>query len=92
MVLLRTGRLQEIPTPEQAAAYPYTGPELELIRAMGTTEVVGDAEQVADGLDQLVDRFGVKEMLISTRAHGLAANVRSMELIAGAYALQGAQV
>jgi luciferase family oxidoreductase group 1 len=92
MVLLRTGRLQEIPTPEQAAVYPYSGSELDLIRAMGATEVVGDAEQVADGLDELVDRFGVKEMLISTRAHGLDAKLKSMELIAGAFALQGARV
>lgn len=88
MVLLRSGRLQEIPTPEQAAAYPYSPAELELIRGMGTTEVVGTVDQVADGLDDLVDRFGVKEMLISTRAHGLDAKLRSMELIAGAYALQ----
>ena len=49
MVLLRSGRLQEIPTPEQAAAYPYSPAELDLIRAMGTTEVVGTADQVADG-------------------------------------------
>ena len=89
MVLLRSGRLQEIPTPEQAAAYPYSPAELELIRGMGTTEVVGTADQVAEGLDELVDRFGVKEMLISTRAHGLDAKLRSMELIADAYALQG---
>ncbi len=89
MVLLRSGRLQEIPTPEQAASYPYSPAELELIRAMGTTEVVGTADQVAEGLDELVDRFGVKEMLISTRAHGLGAKLRSMELIADAYALQG---
>jgi luciferase family oxidoreductase group 1 len=89
MVLLRSGRLQEIPTPEQAAAYPYSPAERELIRAMGTTEVVGDAEQVADGLDALADRFGVQEMLISTRAHGGAAKLRSMELIADAYALTG---
>ncbi len=84
MVLLRTGRLQEIPTPEQAAAYPYSQAELDLVAAMATTEVVGDAEQVAAGLGELADRFGVQEMLISTRAHGLAAKQRSMELIARA--------
>ncbi len=89
MVLLRTGRLQEIPTPEQAAAYPYSRAELDLIRGMASTEVVGSAETVARGLDGLADRFGVQEMLISTRAHGAAAKRRSMELIAGAYALQG---
>ncbi len=89
MVLLRSGRLQEIPTPEQAAAYPYSPSERELVRGMNATAVIGNPEQVADGLDALVDRFGVKEMLISTRAHGLSAKVRSMELIAGAYALPG---
>lgn len=87
MILLRSGRLQEIPTPEQAAAYRYNAAESDLLRAMRTTEVVGSPDQVAAGLDQLVDRFGVKEMLISTRAHGAQARLRSMELIAGAYAL-----
>ena len=59
--------------------------ELDLLRAMGRTEVVGSAEQVADGLDELAARFGVREMIISTRAHGMPAKLRSMELIAGAY-------
>lgn len=89
MVLLRSGRLQEIPTPEQAAAYAYSDSERDLVRGMNATAVIGTPEQVADGLDALVDRFGVKEMLISTRAHGLQAKIRSMELIAGAYALSG---
>lgn len=86
MVLLRTGRLQEIPTPEQAAEFPYSNAELDLVRAMRTTEVVGDAEQVAAGLRELIDRFGVSEMLITTRVHGAATRLRSFELIAGAFA------
>ena len=91
MVLLRTGRLQEIPTPEQAAEYPYSDAELDLVRAMRTTEVVGDAEQVAAGLGELVDRFGVAEMLITTRVHGAATRLRSFELIAGAFARAAAK-
>lgn len=91
MLLLRTGRLQEIPTPEQAAQYPYSAAELDLVRAMGRTEVVGSAEQVAAGLDELATRYGVREMIISTRAHGLPAKLRSMELIAQAYATVPAQ-
>jgi len=91
MVLLRTGRLQEIPTPEQAAEYRYSNAELDLVRAMRTTEVVGDAEQVAAGLRELVDRFGISEMLITTRVHGAATRLRSFELIAGAFALSGAK-
>ncbi len=84
MLLLRTGRLQEIPTPQQAAEYPYSAAELDLLRAMGRTEVVGSADQVANGLDELARSFGVREMIISTRAHGRAAKLRSMELIARA--------
>ena len=75
-----------IPTPEQAAEYPYSNAELDLVRAIRTTEVVGDAEQVAAGLRELVDRFGVSEMLITTRVHGAATRLRSFELIAGAFA------
>jgi luciferase family oxidoreductase group 1 len=90
MLLLRSGRLQEIPTPEQAATYPYTPAELDLLRVMGSTEVVGSAEQVAAGLDELAQRFGVAEMIISTRAHGLDAKLRSMELVAQTYAPVGA--
>jgi luciferase family oxidoreductase group 1 len=86
MVLLRSGRLQEIPTPEQAADYPYSPAERDVLRAMGRTEIIGDAAQVAQGLDELAEHYGVSEMLISTRAHGTPAKLRSMELIAGARA------
>jgi len=65
--------VQEIPTPEQAAAHPYSAAELDLLRATSRTEVVGSAEQVDQGLDELAARFGVREMIISTRAYGLAA-------------------
>ncbi len=87
MLLLRTGRLQETPTPEQAAAYPYSQAERNLIAAMQSAEVIGSADQVRAGLDELVDRFGVDELMITTRAHGAKARLRSFELIADAYAL-----
>ena len=90
MLLLRSGRLQEIPSPEQAAAYPYSPAELDLLRAMGRTEVVGSAEQVAAGLDELAQRYGVREMIISTRAYSLPAKLASMDLIARAYSRVGA--
>jgi alkanesulfonate monooxygenase SsuD/methylene tetrahydromethanopterin reductase-like flavin-dependent oxidoreductase (luciferase family) len=90
MLLLRSGRLQEIPSPEQAAAYPYSPAELDLLRAMGRTEVVGSAEQVAAGLDELAQRYGVREMIISTRAYSLSAKLASMDLIAQAYSRVGA--
>ena len=89
MVLLRTGRLQEVPTPEQAAAYPYSTAERDLVRAMQATEVSGTPDAVAAGLADLVDRMGVNELMISTRVHGARARRRSFELVAGAWARQG---
>jgi luciferase family oxidoreductase group 1 len=90
MLLLRTGRLQETPTPEQAAAYPYSPAERDLIAAMQSTEVIGSAEAVRSGLDELVGRFGVDELMITTRAHGAKARLRSYELIAQANGLDPA--
>ena len=90
MVLLRSGRLQEIPTPEQAAAYPYSPAELDLIGAMAQHRGGrhrGDRWPMA--WTSWWTGSGCTEMLISTRAHGAAAKLRSMELIAGAYALRG---
>jgi len=83
MLLLRSGRLQQTPTPEQAAEYPYTQSELDLIAAIGSTEVVGTPDAVADGIHQLVKDFGVDEVMITTRVHGAATRLRSFELIAG---------
>ena len=92
MVLLRTGRLQQTPTPEDAAAYPYTQAELDLVQAMQRTEVIGTADQVTEGLRDLVDRFGVDELMITTRVHGPAARLRSFELISQAFRLAVAPV
>ncbi len=87
MLLLRTGRLQQTPTPEQAETYPYTEADRDLISAFQSTEVIGDGAEVAAGLAGLVDRFGVDELMITTRTHGPAARLRSFELIADAFHL-----
>jgi luciferase family oxidoreductase group 1 len=86
MVLLRSGRLQQTPTPEQAAEYPYSQSELDLIAAISGTEVVGTPDAVADGIRRLVKDFGVDEVMITTRVHGAATRLRSFELIAGQWA------
>ncbi len=87
MVLLRSGRLQRTPTPEDAASYPYTQAESDLVAAMQSTEVIGTRAEVAEGLVQLVDLFGVDELMITTRVHGAHARLRSFELISEAFAM-----
>jgi alkanesulfonate monooxygenase SsuD/methylene tetrahydromethanopterin reductase-like flavin-dependent oxidoreductase (luciferase family) len=87
MLLLRSGRLREVPTPEEAAGYPYSQAEADLITTMQTTELIGTGEEVADGLRGLVDRFDVDELMITTRVHGAAARHSSFELLAKAFQL-----
>lgn len=82
MLLLRTGRLQQTPTPKQAAAYAYTQAELDLIDAMQASVVLGTPDQVEAGLRDLVDRFGVSELMLTTRVHGAAERLHSFRLIA----------
>ena len=82
MVLLRSGRLERIPTPEQAASYPYSPAEQHLLDAMGGAEVVGEPDRVAAGLVDLVDAFGVDELMLTTRVHSAAVRQHSFELIA----------
>ena len=41
MVRLRSGRPQPFPTPEEAAAHEYTGPERALLATMDRAPVVG---------------------------------------------------
>ncbi len=92
MVLLRSGRLRQTPTPEEAAEYPYTQAESDLVDAMQATEVIGTKDQVAERLRGLVDLFEVDELMITTRVHGPAARLRSFELISEAFALTRAPV
>ncbi len=87
MLLLRSGRLRRTPTPQEAAEYPYTQAETDLVAAMQSTEVIGTADQVAEALRELVDQFGVDELMITTRVHGPAARLRSFQLISEAFAL-----
>ncbi len=87
MLLLRTGRLRRIPTPTQAAEYRYSTAERDLVDAMQSTELIGTADEVAGGIRDLVQQFGVDELMITTRAHGPKARVRSFELIAEAFDL-----
>ena len=87
MVLLRSGRLQRTPTPEDAATYPYSQAERDLVHAMQSTEVIGTGDEVAQGLRDLVELFGVDELMITTRVHGPEARLRSFELISESFAL-----
>ncbi len=87
MLRLRTGRPGLVPTPEEAAAYPYTALEREFVDGWLANIVHGTPDAVADGLDALAKRTGADELMLTANAHSGAARLRSYGLIADAYGM-----
>ena len=83
---LRTGRLGQFPSPEEGAAYPYSGEERTLVDQALATHLIGAPDTVRSGLAQLVEHTGADEIMVSTRAYSLETRARSLELVAGAWA------
>ncbi|ONK13722.1 LLM class flavin-dependent oxidoreductase [Streptomyces sp. MP131-18] len=90
MIRLRTGRLGLVPSPEEAAAYPFSEVEKDFLDGWLANVVYGTPEVVREGLDALVKRTGADELMITANAHTPAARLRSYELIADAYGLPAA--
>ena len=80
---LRTGSPIPLPSPEEAAAYPYTPAEEAVVRAFVAGHVVGDPETVRRGLDELLARTGADELMVTTSVHDHGERLRSFELAAG---------
>jgi luciferase family oxidoreductase group 1 len=81
---LRQGRPVVVPTPEEAAAYPYTEEERRFVDDRIAGQLVGSVATVRDAADDLLDRTGADELMAVTTAHDPADRVRSYELLADA--------
>ncbi|WP_124271873.1 LLM class flavin-dependent oxidoreductase [Streptomyces sp. ADI96-02] len=90
MLRLRTGRPGLVPSPEEAAAYAYSPMEQEFVDGWLANVVHGTADEVRTGLDDLAERTGADELMITATAHGGEARLRGYELIADAYGLPSA--
>ncbi|WP_345944959.1 LLM class flavin-dependent oxidoreductase [Streptomyces albus subsp. chlorinus] len=91
MVRLRTGRPGLIPTPEEAESHPYSPVERDFVDSWLANVTYGTPDAVREGLDALVKRTGADELMLTANAHTPHARVRSLELIADAYALPAAE-
>ncbi|MEV5408251.1 LLM class flavin-dependent oxidoreductase [Thermopolyspora sp. NPDC052614] len=85
MLRLRLGMPGPVPTPEEAEAYPYSPLEQEIVDGWLSNVVFGSPETVRRGLDELRERTGADELMLTTNINGGAARIRSYELIAQAY-------
>ncbi len=87
MLRLRSGRPGLIPTPQEAAAYPFTPPEREFVDGWLSNVVHGTPDEVRTGLDDLAKRTGADELMLTANAHSGAARLRSYGLVADAYGM-----
>ncbi len=76
-----------LPSPEEAATYPYSEAELVHIERLKRTAIFGTAPQVAARLRALAESVGAKEVAVLTATHDPAARRRSYELLAGEFVL-----
>ncbi len=78
---LRKGRPIPLPTPDDAAAYPYTDIERVFIEDRASSSIIGSPETVHKGLETLLTDTGANELMITTMVHDQADRVRSYELV-----------
>ena len=86
-LLLRTGRPEPMSSPEEVVARGFSDQEQQFLDAATANHVVGTASEVVDGLNSLATSTGADELLLSTRAFALEDRIRSLQLIAQAFAL-----
>ncbi len=82
---LMQNRPGPVPTPEEAASYPWTDHELEAVRQRRRFISVGTPEQVRDELERRRTEADADELIITTQVHDPAERRLSYELIAKAY-------
>jgi luciferase family oxidoreductase group 1 len=79
---VRTGRPSTLPSPEEAAEYPYTPEERAFVDGRRASQVIGSPETVRRGLTELLDATAADELMVTTTTFDPADRVRSFELVA----------
>jgi luciferase family oxidoreductase group 1 len=73
-VRLRSGRPGPLPSPEEAAAHPYTEAERAFIADRQASSIVGSPQTVRRGLEELLDATAADELMITTMTYDPASH------------------
>jgi luciferase family oxidoreductase group 1 len=79
---LRAGRPGPVPSPQEAAAYPYTDAERAGLADRQASSIVGSPETVRRGITELLAATAADELMITTMTFDPADRLRSFELTA----------
>ncbi|MCU1686437.1 MAG: hypothetical protein JWQ81_7176 [Amycolatopsis sp.] len=78
---LRSGRPIPLPTPQQAADYPYTEMDRLFIEERFDSNIIGSPETVRKGLETLLADTAADELMITTMVHDHADRRHSYDLV-----------
>jgi luciferase family oxidoreductase group 1 len=84
-VRFRRNEFVPIPSPEEAAAYPYTPAEQGIVRENRARHFVGTASTVVAALERLVAETQADEVMVTTMSHAHDVRVRSYRLLMEAW-------
>jgi alkanesulfonate monooxygenase SsuD/methylene tetrahydromethanopterin reductase-like flavin-dependent oxidoreductase (luciferase family) len=84
---LRIGRPGPLPSPGEAARYPWTAGERELAADVRRFVSVGTPDQVREDLLARAARAGADELIVTTNVHDPAERRESYALLAEAFDL-----
>ena len=71
-----------MPSPEEAAAYPYDELERAFVQDRQATQIIGAPETVRRGLADLLTATAADELMLTTMVFDPADRLRSFELVA----------
>lgn len=79
---LRAGRRGPVPTPQEAADYPYTTLDRQLLEERVAGQAVGSPQTVRARLEELLATTGADELMLTTTTFDPADRLRSFDLVA----------
>jgi luciferase family oxidoreductase group 1 len=88
---LRRGAPGLVPSPEEAADFPYSEMELSVMADRSAQQAVGSPETVRRRLVELLDQTQVDELMVTNIVHSHADRVRSLEIVRDLFADDRAQ-
>ena len=84
------GEFLPLPSPEEAAAYPWSEAEREQLRYARGPSVIGSPSAVRSEIETMAAHCGADEVMIVTNVYDHAARLRSYELLSAAFLQQRA--
>jgi luciferase family oxidoreductase group 1 len=78
----RAGRPTPMPTPEEAAAHVFSGPELAFVEGRRGGQALGSPETVRRQLADLLDRTNADELMLTSQIYDIKDRLHSYEFVA----------